>query len=125
RINMCQHIISLTQAEIKRLENLPGSLATGSVIENFKQELESLRKNNLENATFEDKIHLLGLLNIRVYPSEDLKTVRIKTGFDSGSDNDSSENNQNYCGKVIFEPPKGSIGRTSTSCVLPSGGTRK
>ena len=52
RINMCQHIISLAQAEINRLEHLPGSSTTGSVIESFKQELESLRKNNLETGDF-------------------------------------------------------------------------
>jgi hypothetical protein len=126
RINMCQHIIALAQAEISRLEHLPENLTTGSVIESFKQELESLRKNNLETATFEDKIKLLGLLNIKVYPSEDLKTVRIKTGFDFDSDNSNSGNNQNHCGKVIFEPPRVLIGRTSISCVLfPSGGIGK
>lgn len=65
---------------------MPENLTTTSIIESFKQELESLRKNNLETATFEDKIKLLGLLNIKVYPSEDLKTVRIKTGFDFDSD---------------------------------------
>jgi len=126
RINICQHVIALARAEINKLEQLHGSLTTNSVIENFKQELKSLRTNNLENATFEDKIKLLGLLNIRIYPSEDLKTVRIKTGFDIGPDSNNPEDDQNHCGKVIFEPPRVSIGRTPISCVLfPSGGIGK
>lgn len=109
RINVCQHTISIAQAEINRLENQTGSSTTGSVIESYKNELESLRKSNLETATFEDKLHLLRLLNIRVHPSEAMKTMRIKTGLNIDSDCVSSGDDQNHCGKVIFEPPKGTI----------------
>lgn len=109
RINACQHATTIAQSEIAGLEHRNGNSITGSVIENFKQELESLRKNNLETASFEDKLHLLRLLNIRVYPSEDLKTVRIKTGLDVNSDYLGSGDNQEHCGKVIFEPVKGTI----------------
>ena len=35
------HIIALTQAEVNRLEHMPGSLTTSSVIEYFKQKLVS------------------------------------------------------------------------------------
>jgi hypothetical protein len=123
RINVCQHAITLAQAEINKLEHQAGSSTAGSAIDNFKHELESLRKSNLDTATFEDRLHLLRLLNIRVYPSEDLKTVRIKTGLDVDSDYVASGDDQNHCGKVIFEPPKVTIGRTPTDSVtLPSGG---
>jgi hypothetical protein len=114
RINVCQHTITVAQAEINRLEHQAGSSITGSVIESFKNELESLRKSNLETATFEDKLHLLRLLNIRVHPSEDMKTIRIKTGLNIDSDCVSSGDDQNYCGKVIFEPPKSTVGRIPT-----------
>ena len=107
RINVCQRSITLAQAEINRLEHQTSSSPTGSVIESFKYELESLRKSNLETATFEEKLHLLRLLNIRVHPSEDMKTVRIKTGLDIYSDYVALGDDQNHCGKVIFEPPGG------------------
>jgi hypothetical protein len=118
RINVCQHTITLAQAEITRTEHQAGSQATGSVIEGFKHELESLRKNNLETASFEDKLQLLRLLNIRVYPSEDLKTVRIKTGLGIDSNYIASGDNQENCGKVIFEPPKGSLPGTFSKRVF-------
>jgi len=69
RINLCQRSIGLAQAEIDRLEHQAGGSTTGSAIDNFKHELESLRKSNLETATFEDKRHLLRLLNITVEKS--------------------------------------------------------
>ncbi len=112
RINVCHHAITLAQAEISRLEHQGGSPTTGSVIEGFKQELESIRQSNLETATFEEQRQVICLLNIRVYPSEDLKTVRIKTGLSVDSDYMASGDDQNYCGKVIFEPPGVTIGRT-------------
>ncbi|HXY74936.1 MAG TPA: hypothetical protein VEH58_06395, partial [Dehalococcoidales bacterium] len=104
RINVFQHTITLAQAEINKLEHQSEN-SNCTIVENFRQELQSLRENNLNNATFEEKLNLIRLLNIRVYPSEDLKTVRIKTGFDLGPDNTGSDNDQNHCGKVIFEPP--------------------
>jgi hypothetical protein len=112
RINVCQHGLTLTQAEITKLEHQAGKSITGSVIDCFRKELESLRDGNLKTASFEDKLRLLRLLNIRVYPSEDLKTVRIKTGFDVDSRDIASGNNQNHCGKVIFEPPSWIKGKT-------------
>jgi hypothetical protein len=105
RINVCQHAIKLAQAEVNRLAYQTDSLTTGSVIADFKHELELLRKENLEAASFEEKLNLLRLLNIRVYPSEDLKTVRIKTGLDVDSNFMASGDDKNNCGKVIFEPP--------------------
>jgi hypothetical protein len=106
RINVCQHVITLAQVEVTKLKHLPGSSSTDSVIDGFKEELESLRQDNLKTATFEDRMRLLRLLNIRVYPSEDLKSVRIKTGLNIESDYVNLGDNQENCGKVIFEPPK-------------------
>ncbi|MDP2918644.1 MAG: recombinase family protein [Dehalococcoidia bacterium] len=112
RINVCHHVVTLAQAEITRLEHQAGSPTTSSVIGDFKRELDSLRKANLDEASFEDRLQLLRLLNIRVYPSEDLKTVRIKTGLDVDSNYTEAGGSQDHCGKVIFEPPKGTIPRT-------------
>lgn len=105
RINVCQHAITLAQNEVNKLAHQTDSLTSGSVISNFKQELDLLRKENLETASFEEKLQLLRLLNIRVYPSEDLQTVRIKTSLGIESDFVATGESQPNCGKVIFEPP--------------------
>jgi len=51
----------------------------------------------------------MGLLNIKVYPSEDLKTVRIRTGLGINSSEMTTGSEQDYCGKVLFAPLKGTI----------------
>jgi hypothetical protein len=43
----------------------------------LRQELRGLRERNLKEATFEEKVDLVAMLGIRVYPSEDLKYRRI------------------------------------------------
>ena len=43
----------------------------------LKQELKELRKRNLKKAEFEEKVNLVAMLGIEVYPSEDLRHKRI------------------------------------------------
>ncbi|MFC1954129.1 hypothetical protein ACFLU7_01060 [Chloroflexota bacterium] len=38
-------------------------------------------EENLDEATFEAKRDIMNKLDIRVYPSEDLKTVKVKCGL--------------------------------------------
>ncbi|MBI2287400.1 MAG: hypothetical protein HYU83_00095 [Chloroflexi bacterium] len=45
--------------------------------EALRQELRGLRERNLKEATFEEKVDLVAMLGIKVYPSEDLKSRRI------------------------------------------------
>ena len=47
----------------------------------IRQELQQLATINLEEATFEEKRDIINKLGIRVYPSEDLKTMRVKCGL--------------------------------------------
>ena len=76
----------------------------------MQSELYSIRRTNLESATFDDKLRLMSLLDIKVCPSEDLKTVCIKTRL--GADLREGRSGEKHCGKVLFAPPKLSIGRT-------------
>lgn len=103
RINGFEKAIALAKEEIASLQRQSGiDSAAGLNVNSLKSELESLRRKNLESATFDEKLQIMGLLDIKVHPSEDLRTVRIKTGF--GIDWD-KESNQTYCGKVTFAPP--------------------
>ena len=77
----------------------------------LKHKLGLLRHENLESAGFDEKLQMMGLLDIKVYPSEDLKTVRIKTGLGIGA-GEATEKGQDNCGKVLFVPPNGTIPRT-------------
>lgn len=72
----------------------------GSSIDSLKRELELLRRTNLESAGFDNKRQLMGLLNIKVYPTEDLKTVRIRTGLGIDSREVIPDSERDYCGKV-------------------------
>ena len=47
-------------------------------LDSLRQELLSLRYQNLEEASFEEKAELIARLGVKVIPSEDLKTWRIR-----------------------------------------------
>ncbi|MBM4461940.1 MAG: hypothetical protein FJ012_01215, partial [Chloroflexi bacterium] len=106
RINVCQKAIAVAEEEVTRLQRQAGTWGlNGSGIDAIRAQLESLRHRNLESAGFDEKLQLLGVLDIRVYPSEDLKTVRIKSGLGFAAHELTSGSEQNHCGKVIFAPP--------------------
>jgi site-specific DNA recombinase len=46
-------------------------------LDSLRQELLSLRSQNLEEASFEEKAELIARLGVKVIPAEDLKTRRI------------------------------------------------
>ena len=73
----------------------------------LRQELQQLATINLEETTFEDKRDILNKLDMRVYPSEDLKTMRVKCRLKlmiAGDENGSS--GEDGCGIVMFGLPK-------------------
>ncbi len=45
--------------------------------EALRKELKALRERNLKEATFEEKVELVAMLGIKIFPSEDLKSRRI------------------------------------------------
>ena len=47
-------------------------------VQELKTELRRVANENLEKATFAEKRDIINKLGIRVYPSEDLKTMRIR-----------------------------------------------
>jgi hypothetical protein len=104
RIRDCQKTIVRAEEEIKRLQQRVVARGLNrSGIDLLKSELESLRRANLESASFDDKLRLMSMLDIRVCPSEDLTTVRIKTRI--GVDSNGEGGDQNHCRKVLFAPP--------------------
>ena len=46
-------------------------------IEAMRDELEALRDRNLDEAAFEEKLDIVSKLGVKVYPSEDLASMRV------------------------------------------------
>ena len=47
----------------------------------MKEERKGLRDRNLDEATFEEKLEIISKLGIKVYSSEDLKSMRVLCQF--------------------------------------------
>jgi len=69
-------------------------------IENLQRDLKALAEKKLDGATYEEKQNVISKLNVRIYPSEDLKIMRVKCGVNFISEG--SDNIQ--CEKIIFGP---------------------
>jgi hypothetical protein len=98
-----QKAISSSEQEIERLQQPGGDGLTSIDIENLRLELKAFAEKKFEEATFEEKQDIISKLNIKAYPSEDLKTMRVKCGVNFVPED--SDNIQ--CGKIIFAPLKG------------------
>ena len=110
--------ITKAEREIQRLkESLKISLSSAVDIEAMREELRVLRDRNLDDATFGEKLALVSKLGIKVYPSEDLRSMRVICQLDlrhvqlqnESSRTISSETKAgwegeptNECGKVMF-----------------------
>jgi len=79
-------------------------------------DLLSLRSQNLENATFDEKQELIARLGVTVIPSEDLKTRRISCRLNLNDD--LKKGVENSLTKVTFGGAKVSIGRTDRTFEL-------
>lgn len=95
-------------------------LNTGD-IDSLRQKLRALAEKNLDGATFEERRDIVSKLDVKIYPSEDLKTMRVRCGVNLVWDD--IDDTPVQCGKIIFAPPGVSIGRTPIDCfLLPYGG---
>ena len=96
---------------------------------NGKLGLRALRDRNLDEATFEERVDIISKLGIGVYPSEDLKSMRVlcqldfrqiqSSGQDAGtsihvteSQADGESESDIACRKVLFGSPR----RIPTRC---------
>ena len=140
RIADLQDTVGRAEAEIERLEEAVRARHSNAAdISATRAELRTLRDRNLDEATFEEKLDIVSQLGIKVYPSEDLRSMRVlcdlnlaRLHADTATDaiepgqihaNGESES-ATECGKVMINPPRVTIGRTPTaSGPPPSGGT--
>ena len=69
-------------------------------LDSLRQELLSLRLQNLEEASFEEKAELIARLGVKVFPAEDLMTRRICCRLNSS--NTQKGGGENGLTKVTF-----------------------
>ena len=74
-------------------------------LDSLRQELLSLRSQNLEEASFEEKVELIARLGAKVIPTEDLKTRRICCRLNLG--NTKKRGGENGLTKVTFGGAEG------------------
>jgi len=99
-----QEAINAAQVEIDTLKKqLNASGFTLDGIENLRLELKSLQNRNMEEVNFEERLDLVARLGIKVYPSEDLKSRRIKCGVDIRGIQKTGE--QDGFAKVVYGRP--------------------
>jgi len=79
-------------------------------LDSLRQELLSLRSQNLEEASFEEKVELIARLGVKVIPAEDLKTRRICCRLNM--ENTQKKGGENGLTKVTFGGRYCTIGRT-------------
>ena len=95
--------INVAQAEIDILKRQNGNSFTPDGIERLRLELKNLQDRNMAEASFEERLDLVARLGIKVYPSEDLKSRRIKCGMDLRGIQEIEE--QDGFAKVVFGRP--------------------
>jgi site-specific DNA recombinase len=78
RIAGYQATIAKAEDEMQRLQTRIKTPTSGiDDIVAMREELKVLRDRNLDHATFEEKLDIVSKLGIKVYPSEDLKSMRV------------------------------------------------
>ncbi len=108
KVKELRQIIANTEQEI---ENINAMYMRGNFnLDSLRQELLSLRSQNLEEASFEEKSELIARLGVKVIPTEDLKTRRICCRLNM--ENGEKKGGENGLTKVTFGGPGVSIDRT-------------
>lgn len=134
RIADLQETTAKAEDEIQRLQKAVRARHSSTAdINATRDELKALRDRNLDAATFEEKLDIVSRLGIKVYPSEDLKSMRVlcqpnldQVHSDSWSDKMESNEIQadaecesaSECRKVMFGPPRVTIGRTPNDSII-------
>jgi hypothetical protein len=121
RLSTLQDIVTRGEKELLRLQGTVQSPALQSAsLQVMVEGLKALRSRNLDEATFDEKLEIVSDLGIKVYPSEDLKSMKVHCQLnlnppDSNpregspvSPHDQGESGSKLkCGIVLYAPPDG------------------
>ena len=128
RVTKLNGDISKLESEIDELRQRSAESPGASMnLEKLQEELLLIRDRNLSEATFDEKLEIISYLGIKVYPSEDLKSMHVFCQLnllhDRHEDTElTPSNKENHltgksepeveCGKVSIAPPHESKSRT-------------
>jgi len=99
-----QEAIDIAQLEINTLrEQLNAGGFTPDAVKSLRLELKGLQNRNMAEASFEERLDLVARLGIKVYPSEDLESRRIKCSVDLREIKKTGE--QGGFAKVVYGRP--------------------
>ncbi len=91
-----------SKQEIKRLERRMGPENKIVDVEQLRREIEALAALNLDKSTYEERLDIIGKLNISVYPSEDLKTMKIRCSLLPNDDKIKPDSEPDECRIVVL-----------------------
>ena len=101
KVKELRQLIANGEQEIENINNM--YVRENFNLDSLRQELLSLRLQNLEEASFEEKAELIARLGVKVIPSEDLKTRRICCRLNMN--NTQKKGGENGLTKVTFGGP--------------------
>ena len=123
RITEHQAAMATAEEEVGRLQaEAAYSIPEASDLESLRELLRSLRDQKLYEASFEEKLDLICKLDVKVYPTEDVKSMKVTCRLDlptltsntqyqspnaSGKNNSGQTEPADECGKVLYAPPEG------------------
>jgi DNA invertase Pin-like site-specific DNA recombinase len=123
RIESYRGAISQAEHELLGLRGNDGIGGGMSGREDVRRQLRLVARDNLIRATFEEKLDVMSRLNISIFPSEDLKTVRLRCGMAFGT-TDSPGEDGDGCGIITFAPPDVTLAKPLLSASAVAGFTR-
>ena len=119
RISILQDVVTRAEKELLRLQATAQSPALQSAnLRVIVEGLSALRSRNLDEATFDEKLEVVSNMGIKVYPSEDLKSMKVhcelnldppdskpKGGSPVSPHNQGHGGSELKCGIVPYAPP--------------------
>ncbi|MCH8087713.1 MAG: recombinase family protein [Chloroflexi bacterium] len=119
RLSNLHSVVARGEEELMRLKTTARQPALESAnLQAVVEELHALRNKNLDEVTFEERLEVISKFGVKVYPSEDLKSMKVQCRLNlhptnGGLGNGESEGPQEQaedvpvtgCGIVKYAPP--------------------
>ncbi len=103
KVKELRQLVTNTEQEIENINTM--YVRENFNLDSLRQELLSLRSQNLEGASFDEKAELIARLGVKVIPTEDLKTRRICCRLNIN--NPQNKGGENGLTKVTFGGDRG------------------
>jgi len=100
KVNGYLEAIKKSEQDVKRIQGTMSGNNSEINIEELKKQLKEIAQGNLDKATFAEKRDIINKLGIRVYPSEDLRTMKIRCSLNFGNDGNSQPSDR--CAIIQF-----------------------